>query len=95
MSMRVLVFILIVAILVVIAGIATGFLNISQIRTGKVPQVSATRNGVTAKGGQPPAFDVETGSVKVGTKAATVKVPTLVVQKPDGSQNQAAANNAM
>ena len=95
MSMRVLIFILIVAILVVIAGVATGFLNISQIRTGKVPQVSATRNGVTAKGGQPPAFDVETGSVKVGTKAATVKVPTLVVQKPGGAQNQAVANNAM
>lgn len=95
MSMRVLVFILIVAILVVIAGIATGFLNISQIRTGKVPQVSATRNGVTAKGGQPPAFDVETGSVKVGTQQKTVTVPSLQVQKPGQNQAEATANNAM
>lgn len=93
--MRALVLILIVAILIIIAGIATGFLNISQVRMGKAPQITATKNGVTARGGQPPAFDVQTGSVKVGTKATNVQVPTLVVQKPDGSQNQAAANNAM
>ena len=93
--MRALVLILIVAILIIIAGIATGFLNISQVRMGKAPQITATKNGVTARGGQPPAFDVQTGSVKVGTKAANVQVPTLVVQKPDGSQNQAAANNGM
>ena len=93
--MRVLLFLLIVAILIVIAGVATGFLNVSQVRTGKVPQVTATRNGVTARGGQPPAFDVETGSVKVGTKATSVNVPTLVVQKPGGAQNQVAANNSM
>ena len=30
---------------------------------------------MTAKGGQAPAFDVETGSVKVGTKETTVTVP--------------------
>jgi len=48
---------------------------------------------VTAQGGQTPAFDVETGSVKVGSKEATVKVPRLEVQPP---QNQAApvTNNA-
>lgn len=95
MSMRVLVFLLIVAILIVIAGVATGFLNISQVRTGRAPEITATRNGVTAKGGQPPAFDVETGSVKVGTKAQTVAVPTLVVEKPAGTRNEAATNNTM
>ncbi len=92
--MRAILFILIIAVLVVIAGIATGFLNINQIRSAKAPQISTTGNGVTAKGGQAPAFDVETGSVKVGTKQATVKVPALVVEKP--GQNQAATtNNAM
>jgi hypothetical protein len=93
--MRALILILIVAIIVIIAAVATGFLNVSQIRGGKAPEVTATRNGVTASGGQPPAFDVETGSVKVGTKETTVKVPTLVVQKPGGNQNQVATNNAM
>jgi hypothetical protein len=93
--MRPVIFILILAIIVVIAAVATGFLNISQIRSAKAPEVTATRNGVTAKGGQPPAFDVETGSVKVGAQDAKVKVPTLVVEKP--AQNQAAAttNNTM
>ena len=78
--MRALLFILIIAVIGIIAA---------------APQVTATRNGVTAKGGQPPAFDVETGSVKVGSKEATVKVPTLVVEKPARNQAAAATNNAM
>jgi hypothetical protein len=93
--MRAVIFVLIVAVIVVIAGIATGFLNINQIRGARAPQISATRNGVTAKGGQAPAFDVETGSVKVGTAKATVKVPSLVVERPGQKQAAAVANNAM
>jgi hypothetical protein len=93
-EMRAVIFVLVILILIVIAGIATGFIDINQIRGAKAPEISATRNGVTAKGGQAPAFDVETGSVKVGTTNATVKVPKLEVVPP---QNQAAAttNNAM
>ena len=94
--MRAIIFILIIAVLVVIAAIATGFLDINQVRGAKVPQVAATGNGVVAKGGQAPAFDVQTGSVKVGTKESTVRVPALVVEKP--AENQAAAattNNTM
>ncbi|MES2135951.1 MAG: hypothetical protein V4502_02675 [Pseudomonadota bacterium] len=87
--MRTILFVIILAILAIIGAIATGFLNISQTRTAQAPQVAATTNGVVAKGGQTPAFDVETGSVKVGTKDATVKVPALEVQRP--AQNQAAA----
>jgi hypothetical protein len=90
--MRAVLFVLIVAILLIVAAIATGFLNINQIRGGKAPQVATTSNGVTAKGGQAPAFEVETGSVKVGSKETTVKVPTVEVQK--AGRNQAATNNA-
>ena len=92
--MRSVIFILIVGVIVIIAAVATGFLNINQIRGAQAPELAATRTGVTAKGGQAPGFDVQTGSVKVGTKDETVRVPTLEVQKP---QNQAAAttNNAM
>jgi hypothetical protein len=51
---------------------------------------------VVARGGQTPAFDVETGSVKIGTKPATVKVPSLEVVTPGaGNQAAAATNNAM
>ena len=92
--MRALILILIVAVVAILALVGSGFLSVNQTREAKAPQVSATRNGVTAKGGQAPAFDVETGSVKVGASNTTVKVPKLEVVPP---QNQAAAttNNAM
>ena len=93
--MRAVLLILIVAVIVIIAGVASGFLNINQTREAKVPQVSTTHNGVTAKGGQAPAFDVETGSVKVGSKQATVKVPDLTVQKPGHDQAVTTTNNSM
>lgn len=89
--MRAILFVLIAALVLVIAAIASGFVNIRNIR-GAPPVVSATSNAVAAKGGQPPAFDVETGSVKVGTRQATVNVPTLVVERP--GQKQAVTNNA-
>lgn len=92
--MRAIVFILILIVLAIILALATGFLDINQIRGARAPQISATRNGVTARGGQAPAFDVETGSVKVGTKPATVKVPALVVQKPVQNQEAPANTNA-
>jgi hypothetical protein len=91
--MRKVIFILVLIILAVIAAIATGFLDINQIRGGQAPQVSATHNGIVTKGGQAPAFDVQTGSVTVGSKETTVKVPALEVQKP-ADQAQAATNNA-
>lgn len=89
---RAIIVILILAIVILLAGIGTGFIDINQIRGAKAPEVSATQNGVTAKGGQTPAFDVETGSVTVGTKDAQVKVPAVQVNPP-ADANQV-ANNA-
>lgn len=91
--MRAVLIILIAAVIVITAGVATGFLHVSQTREAKAPQVTASRSGVSAKGGQAPAFDVETGSVSVGTKDATVKVPALEVQK--AGTKAASTNNAM
>lgn len=93
--MRTLLFLLIIAIIVVIAGVASGYLDIHQIRGGKAPELATTPNGLTAKPGQAPAFDVETGSVKVGSKEATVKVPTLEIQKPSGNSASETTNNSM
>ena len=92
--MRAVLFVIIIAIIAVVAALATGFLSINQIRGGQAPEVSATSNGVTAKGGQAPSFDVQTGSVKVGSKETTVKVPTLEVQKAQGNQAEPATANA-
>ena len=88
--MRAIIFILIIAVVIVIVAVATGFLDLN-LRGGKAPQLSTTSNGIKASGGQAPTFDVETGSVKVGSAPKTVNVPTLTVQKPD--ENQAAATN--
>jgi len=92
--MRAVLLVLIVAVVAIIIAVASGFLNISQIRGARAPELTATRNGVTAKGGQAPAFDVETGSVKVGTAKADVKVPTVVVERPVQNQAAAAANSS-
>jgi hypothetical protein len=79
--MRAVLLILVIIVLAVIAAFATGFVNINQIRGGTAPQVSATQNGIAAKGGHAPAFEVETGSVKVGTEEANVMVPKVTLRK--------------
>ena len=91
--MRAIIFILILAVLALIFAFATGLLDISQTREAKAPQVSATANGVSARGGQSPAFDVETGSVSLGTKPKQVQVPTVKVNPP-AAGNETAANTA-
>ena len=94
--MRAIIIILILAVVALIAAIQTGLLDITQTRSAQAPEISATGNGVTATGGQAPAFDVETGKVAVGTKEqnVTVQVPTLEV-RPPAEANQAATTNAV
>jgi hypothetical protein len=81
--MRAVLIVLIVAVAAVLIGLATGFFHIGTHRAG--PQASATSNHAT-KTGQ--AFDVETGSVKVGTREAKVKVPVLEVEPANGATNE-------
>ena len=88
--MRAIILILILAVVSLIFAFATGLLDLSQTREAKAPQVSATTNGVTARGGQAPAFDVETGSVSLGTKSRQVPVPTVKVNRPSEAENQTA-----
>lgn len=90
--MRIAIFILIAAVAVLLIGIGTGFIDINQIRGAEAPEVTTTHNGVVATGGQTPAFEVETGSVKVGSKDATVRVPAVEVVPP---ANEVAPNNAL
>lgn len=90
--MRALIFILILVVASAIVAIATGFLDITQTRGARVPQVSA-EDGVTARGGQTPAFDIETGSVSVGRTRTNVVVPKVTVNPPDRQSNEV-TNNA-
>jgi hypothetical protein len=104
--MRAIFLILIVAVVALIIAIQTGLVNISQTRAARAPTVSANANGVTATAGQTPEFDVQTGSVgvgsreanvalptiKVGQKAKGVSVPVIEVRPPAGSQPAATTN---
>ena len=92
--MRAILLVLILIVIALIGAVASGFLNINQIRGGRVPAVSTTTNGVVAKGGQTPKFDVETGSVEIGTRNATVTVPQVKVVPPANQAQQNAAANA-
>ncbi|HEU5482962.1 MAG TPA: hypothetical protein VFU80_07735, partial [Sphingomicrobium sp.] len=72
-------------------AVATGFLDITQTRQAEAPDLSVNRTGVAARGGKAPTFDIETGSVSVGTRQSNVVVPTVRVNPPE---NQAAADAA-
>ena len=90
--MRAILLILILAVVALIVLMATGLIDINQTREAKAPNISASGDGITASGGQAPAFDVETGTVTVGTKPANVVIPapTVTVNRP----TDPAANSA-
>ena len=87
--MRAILFILILVVVAVLIAIGTGLVNINQTRPAQVPDVDAGRGGVSASGGQAPAFDIETGSVAVGTTRANVVLPTVQVRPADQQGNTA------
>jgi hypothetical protein len=94
--MRAVILILILVVIAFIIAVASGFLHISQTRTAAAPDVSVNGVGVSASGGRTPAFDVETGSVSIGTKQRQVKVPSIQVNSPagNGQQDQNSTANA-
>jgi len=101
--MRTVMLILIIAVVALIGAFATGYVNISQTRDARAPSVEAADGAIRATGGQSPAFEVQTGSVEVGTKDAnvampkvqvtrdekSVKVPVVAVRPPDEAQQNA------
>jgi hypothetical protein len=90
--MRAILLILILAVAALLVALATGYLDITQTRSATAPQIAASGNGVKARAGQTPTFDIETGSVSVGTKQKTVPVPTVNVNPPNQAANQQAGN---
>ena len=69
--MRPLLTIVAVIVLLLIVGVATGFINLTG-RGGDVPEVKV-------EGGALPSVDADVGDVDVGTKNETIQVPTLDV----------------
>ncbi len=90
--MRALILILILIVVAALVALWTGFLDIDMLRPAKAPDVSVNAAGVTAANGQTPTFDIETGSVAVGTQSTNVTVPTVRVVPPDEQANNAVAN---
>jgi hypothetical protein len=91
--MRAILFILILVVVAALIAVGSGFLDINQTRPAAAPDVDANGTGVTASGGQTPAFDIQTGSVAVGTTQTNVAVPRLEVRPPN-EQGNAATNAA-
>ena len=89
--MRKIILVLIIAIVALIAAIQLGLLSFRQDRPAQVPGVEVTSNGITATGGQAPSFEVETGTVAVGTRNATVAVPVPTIEVRNANDNRAAA----
>ena len=79
--MRAILLILILAVIAVIAAIATGLVDISQTRQARAPNLEASDGAIRAEGGQSPAFEVQTGSVEVGTRPADVAIPRVKIER--------------
>jgi hypothetical protein len=81
--MRAILLILIIAVVALIAAITTGLIDINQTRGARSPQLEAADGAIRATEGQPPAFEVQTGSVEVGTREANVAVPKIEVKRDE------------
>lgn len=73
--MRVILVMLVVAVIVAIAAISLGYVDVRQTRSASLPTVELN-------GGQAPAYDVRAANVVVGEKNEVVAVPTVNVEKP-------------
>lgn len=78
--MRAILLILILGVVALIAAFATGLVDVSQTRDARAPNLEASDGAIRAEGGQSPAFEVQTGSVEVGTRDANVAVPKVEVK---------------
>ncbi|MEO7786294.1 MAG: hypothetical protein ABIR77_00510 [Sphingomicrobium sp.] len=86
--MRAFFLILIIAIVGLILAFASGFLHLNQTRSAEVPSVAVTKGGVVTTGGQSPSFEVETGSVAVGTQRREVTLPKVALPLPSVQVNR-------
>ncbi|RJG53830.1 hypothetical protein D0Z70_15135 [Sphingobium terrigena] len=66
---------LIIILLVLAGGIATGFIDLQKTQDGRLPEIAV-------KQGALPKYEANVAKVEVGTRNETVEVPTVEVKKP-------------
>lgn len=66
---------LLIALIVIGVGIATGFIDLQKTQEGRLPEVSV-------KHGTLPKYEASVAKVEVGSRNETVEVPTVDVKKP-------------
>ena len=71
------------ATFVLTSALALAACDVDQTQEGELPDVE-----VTAKGGQLPAYDVETAEVDVKTEKVEVGVPKVEVEMPNDPDNK-------
>jgi hypothetical protein len=74
-EMRVIGGLLVIILLVLAGGIATGFIDLQKTQDGRLPEVAV-------KEGALPKYEANVAKVQVGTRKETVEVPTVDVKKP-------------
>ena len=79
--MRAVLLVLIILVVAAIVAFATGLIGVTQTQQAALPSLSRDGTTLSATGGQPPKFDVQTGSVGVGTGQANVSVPELKIER--------------
>jgi hypothetical protein len=86
--MRAIILLLIVIVVGAIIAFSSGFLHLNQTQSAQVPGLSVGNGAVTAHGGRAPTFEVETGSVAVGTKEREVTLPKVALPLPSVQVNR-------
>jgi hypothetical protein len=66
---------LIIVLLVLAGGIATGFIDLQKTQDGRLPEIAV-------KEGALPKYEANVAKVEVGSRNETVAVPTVDVKKP-------------
>jgi hypothetical protein len=66
---------LLIVLIVVGVGIATGFIDLQKTSEGRLPAIAV-------KEGALPKYEANVAKVEVGTRNETVEVPTVAVKKP-------------
>ena len=86
--MRAIILLLIIVVVGAIIAVETGLIHLTQTQTAQVPGLSIGNGAVTAHGGRAPSFEVETGSVAVGTKEREVTLPKVALPLPSIQVNR-------
>ncbi len=81
--MRAIFLVLIIAVVALIIAVLTGMVNFRQTEPAVAPGIAAENGKIIARPGQAPAFDIETGSIGIGTGNASIAVPKVEIKPGD------------